>query len=335
MSLLFEPLEIKGIRLKNRIVAAPIASMTCTKTGLPTADTLENYMPIAESGVGLAVIEHHAVHPDGRVRVRQLMMDRDDVLPYQKGLASLFSSCGTPALVQLNHAGSLIMDEDLLENGWAPKGPSPIRHPRSNLYVMPMGLSSDEISSLPQLFADAARRAVGAGYSGVEIHACHGYLLGQFLSPMTNLRSDSYGGEVKNRARLIFEVHDAVRHVVGDETVIAVRLGMADTLPDRDPCGQTIDDARWVAGEFSSRGLDLLDLSGNMCGYDGHGEAWFAPYCRTVKDAAGSIPVICAGGIKTAETALRLLDRGECDLVGVGRALKSDPNLVRTWKEQE
>lgn len=335
MTPLFEPLEIRGVRLGNRIVAAPMASMTCTKTGLPTADTLEYYMPVAASGAGLAVIEHHAVHPDGRARVRQLMMDRDEILPYQRDLAGLFSSQGMPALVQLNHAGSKVMDEDLFENGWTPKGPSPIRHPRSNIFIMPKALSTDEISSLPRLFADSAQRAVSAGYPGVEIHACHGYLLGQFLSPMTNLRSDAYGGDLKNRARIIFEVHDAVRQAVGDGTVVAVRLGMADTLPDKEPSGQTIEDARWVAGEFSSRGLDLLDLSGNMCGYDGQGEAWFAPYCRTVKDAAGRIPVICTGGIRNPETALRLLDRQECDLVGIGRALKADPNLVRTWKDQE
>lgn len=335
MTLLFEPLEIRGIRLKNRIVAAPMASGTCTKTGLPTADTLDNYMPVAESGVGLAVMEHHAIHHDGRAQVRQLMMDRDEVLPYQRDLSGLFSSHGTPVLVQINHAGSQVMDEDLLENGWSPKGPSPIRHPRSNIFIMPLALSVGEIAALPPLFADAARRAVNAGYQGVEIHACHGYLLAQFLSPMTNLRSDAYGGDVKNRARIIFEIHDAVREAVGDDVVVAVRLGLADTLPDRDPSGQTIDDARWVAGEFSSRGLDLLDLSGNMCGYDGPGEAWFAPYCRTVKDAAGNIPVICTGGIRNPETALRLLDRQECDLVGIGRALKADPKLVLTWKEQE
>jgi 2,4-dienoyl-CoA reductase-like NADH-dependent reductase (Old Yellow Enzyme family) len=335
MTLLFEPLEIRGTRLKNRIAAAPMASMTCTKTGFPTADTLDYYMPIAGSGVGLAVIEHHAVHSDGRARVRQLMMDRDEVLPYQRDLAGLFSSQRMPVLVQINHAGSQIMDEDLFENGWAPKGPSPIRHPRSNIFIMPQALSGDEISDLPRLFADAALRAVSAGYTGVEIHACHGYLLGQFLSPMTNLRSDAYGGDVKNRARIIFEVHDAVRQSVSDDTIVAVRLGMADTLPDRDPSGQTIEDARWVAAEFSSRGLDILDLSGNMCGYEGTGEAWFAPYCRTVKDAAGRIPVICTGGIRNPETALRLLERQECDLVGIGRSLRADPDLVRTWKEQE
>ena len=107
----------------------------------------------------------------------------------------------------------------------------------------------------------------------------------------------------------------------------------ADTLPGAEPVGQTVDDARWVAAEFSSVGLDLLDFSGNMCGYDGHGEAWFAPYCRTVKDSAGDVPTICTGGIRSAETALRLLERGDCDLVGVGRALKRDPGLIHKWKD--
>ena len=335
MTLLFEPLEIRGQRLRNRIVAPPMASLSCTNTGLPTMETLEYYKPVSESGVGLAVLEHHAVHPEGRTRLRQLLLDRDEVLPYQQDLAGLFSGAGLPALVQVNHAGSYVEDEDLLQNEWFPKASSPIRHPRSTALIMPAKLTLEEIALVPVTFLEAAGRAARAGYAGVEIHAAHGYLLGQFLSPMTNRRTDNYGGSIKNRARLLFEVYEAVREAVGDELVVAVRLGMADTFPGADPVGQTIDDARWVASEFSSVGLDLLDLSGNMCGYDGHGEAWFAPYCRTVKDAAGDIPTICTGGIRSAETALRLLDRGECDLVGVGRALKSDPNLVRKWKDLE
>ncbi len=334
MSLLFEPLEIRGVRLNNRIAAPPMASLSSTKTGLPTADTLENYMPLTESGAGLAIVEHHAVHAEGRTRLRQLLLDRDEVLPYQEDLAGLFSSKDMPALVQINHAGSYIVDEDLLENGWLPKGPSPIRHPRSNIFIMPVGLSLQDISGIPVLFAEAAKRAMKAGYRGVEVHAAHGYLLGQFLSPMTNRRSDSYGGSIHNRARLLFEVCEAVRYALGDEPIVAVRLGMADTLPGSEPSGHTIDDTRWVASEFSSVGLDLLDLSGNMCGFEGQGEAWFAPYCRTVKDAAGKVPTICTGGIKNAETALELLKRRECDLVGVGRALKSNPGLVKEWKKK-
>ncbi|MDD2517553.1 MAG: NADH:flavin oxidoreductase [Thermovirgaceae bacterium] len=335
MTLLFEPLEIRGIRIKNRIAAPPMASLSSTKTGLPTADTLDNYIPLSESGAGIAIIEHHAVHAEGRTRLRQLLLDRDEVIPYQEDLAGLFSGKGVPALAQISHAGSFIVDEDILENGWLPKAPSPIRHPLSNLFLMPVKMSESDISQIPGLFSEAARRALRAGYSGVEIHAAHGYLLGQFLSPMTNRRSDAYGGPVKNRARLLFEVYEAVRYTLGDEPVVAVRLGMADTLPEAEPSGQTVDDARWVASEFSSMKLDLLDLSGNMCGYNGEGEAWFAPYCRTVKDAAGKVPTICTGGIKKAETALGLLERRECDLVGVGRALKSDPDLIRKWKALE
>ncbi|HON34197.1 MAG: NADH:flavin oxidoreductase [Thermovirgaceae bacterium] len=335
MTLLFEPLEIRGQRLRNRIVAPPMASLTSTKTGLPTVDTLEYYRPLTESGVGLAILEHHAVHAEGRTRRRQLLLDRDEVLPYQGDLAGLFSGAGLPALVQVNHAGSYVEDDDLMNDGWLPKAPSPIRHPRSTALIMPVKLTLEEIALVPVAFLEAASRAVRAGYSGVEIHAAHGYLLGQFLSPMTNRRPDKYGGSIKNRARLLFEVHEAVREAVGDEAVVAVRLGMADTFPGAEPVGQTVDDARWVAAEFSSVGLDLLDLSGNMCGYDGHGEAWFAPYCRTVKDSAGDVPTICTGGIRSAETALRLLDRGDCDLVGVGRALKSDPGLVHKWKDLE
>ena len=193
MTLLFEPLEIRGHRLRNRIVAPPMASLTSTKTGLPTVDTLDNYRPLTESGVGLAILEHHAVHAEGRTRLRQLLLDRDEVLSYQGDLAGLFSGAGLPALVQVNHAGSYVEDDDLLDDGWLPKAPSPIRHPRSTALIMPVKLTLEEIALIPVAFLEAASRAVRAGYCGVEIHAAHGYLLGQFLSPMTNRRSDNYG----------------------------------------------------------------------------------------------------------------------------------------------
>ena len=106
MTLLFEPLEIRGIRIKNRIAAPPMASLSSTKTGLPTADTLDNYIPLSESGAGIAIIEHHAVHAEGRTRLRQLLLDRDEVIPYQKDLAGLFSGKGVPALAQISRTRS-------------------------------------------------------------------------------------------------------------------------------------------------------------------------------------------------------------------------------------
>lgn len=333
MPKLFDCIEIRGLLLKNRIVAPPIATTLSSEKGLPTRDTIDHYSKLAESGVGLAILEHHAVHSEGKVRTRQPLLDRDEVISFQKELVTVFSSREMPVFVQINHAGSLIQDKDILNGQWLPKGPSPVSHPCSQHSLIPTELSKTEIYRFQQLFADASIRAKKAGYKGVEIHAAHGYLLGQFISPKTNNRSDTYGGKIQNRARLLFEVYEAVRSAVGDEIIVAVRLGMADTLPGDRPSGQTIEDGCWIARELAAKGLDLLDLSGNMCRYQGKGNAWFAPQCRVVKETVGKIPTICTGGIKDAKTAQQLLFRGVCDLVGVGRTLFSNPELIQKWRE--
>jgi len=338
MSILFEPLEIRGVRLENRIVIPPMASMTCTKTGLPTADTLETYMPLAGCGAGLAMIEHHAVIPEGRTRLRQLLMDRDEILPYQKDLASLFSGRNMPALIQLNHAGSFIVDEDLLENGWIPKGPSPIRHPRSNLFIMPTGLSTDEISAIPKMFADAANRAVRAGYPGVEIHAAHGYLLNQFLSPWFNRRADRYGGGIENRTRIVLDILASVRSATGRDCPVLVKMNSEDFLEG----GLTREDSLQAALMIASAGADAIELSGgtllsgklspSRSKIDSvEQEAYFRDAARAFK-AKLNIPLALVGGIRSFEVAEGLVKEGIADFISMSRPFIREPGLVNRWK---
>jgi len=262
-----------------------------------------------------------------------LLLDREEVVFYQRGLHDVYASQECPAFIQINHAGSLVGDEEMLDGNFIPYGPSPIRHPYCTLYVMPRAMALPEIDAVARQFAEAAKFAVQAGYPGVEIHACHGFLIGQFLSPLTNHRSDRYGGEIKNRARLLFEIYEAVRDSLSREYPVAVRLGVADTLPGKPPAGLTIEDAKWVARELAAKEVALLDLSGNLCGYEGDGSAYFAPYARAIKEVVGKVPVLCTGGITDAATAEHLLREGVCDLVGLGRALRRDPNLVRNWRD--
>lgn len=332
--LLWEPLEIGPVRLDNRLVAAPVATATATREGLPTADTLDAHITIAESGVGLSVVEHHAVHKDGRTRLRQPLLDREGVVPYQEKLHDLYASRGCPAFIQLNHAGSLVCDEEMLDGSFMPYGPSPIRHPYCNIYVMPRAMAMQEIEAVARQFAKSAKFAVQAGYPGVQIHACHGFLIGQFLSPLTNHRSDRYGGVIKNRARFLFEIFEAVRYSIPWENPVAVRLGVADTMPEKTPAGLTVEDSKWVARELAAKKVDLLDLSGNLCGYEGSGSAYFAPYAKVVKEAVGNVPVVCTGGVNDPATAENLLGEGVCDLVGIGRHLRKDPGAVRKWRER-
>lgn len=331
MSLIHEPLELRSVRLASRLVAAPTATGTSDPRGLPTEKGLAYYGAIAGSGVGLAIVEHHAVCPEGRVRLAQYLLDRDETVEGHRAVASLFEARGLPAFVQINHSGSAIYGKELLDvEGFQPVAPSALPHPALP-HVRPRAMTEGEVAALPETYAAAAGRAVKAGYRGVQIHACHGFLLGQFLSPLTNVRTDRYGGDIQGRARLLFEIFEAVRSVVDDDLPVSVRLGAADTFPGEKPQGLTIGESCRVAGELAALGVDLLDLSGNFCGYDGQGEAFFAPYCRLMKEAAPAVPLVCTGNIRSAVTAEKLLDRKICDLVGIGRPLMTDAEYVKGW----
>ena len=218
------------------------------------------------------------------------------------------------AFVQLNHAGSNGIDESV--------SASSVNIPIKKLFKKPRELSVQEILAIEEAFAAAAVRAVEAGYDGVEIHCAHGYLLNQFYSPMTNKRTDDYGGSLENRLRFTVETVTAVRQAVGGDVPVAVRLCGADYLPG----GSREEDAVQAAILLETAGVDLLDISGGMCFFmrPGHIEPGFFSSMTEKIKAEVSVPVLLTGGIKKVEDAERLLEEGKADLIGVGRALLKD-----------
>ena len=218
------------------------------------------------------------------------------------------------AFVQLNHAGSNGIDESV--------SASSVNIPIKKLFKKPRELSVQEILAIEEAFAAAAVRAVEAGYDGVEIHCAHGYLLNQFYSPMTNKRTDEYGGSLENRLRFTVETVTAVRQAVGGDVPVAVRLGGADYLPG----GSREEDAVQAAILLETAGVDLLDISGGMCFFmrPGHIDPGFFSSMTEKIKAEVSVPVLLTGGIKKVEDAERLLEEGKADLIGVGRALLKD-----------
>ena len=322
MALLKTSFIWNNLTLKNRLVLPPMATAKADEQGKVTEDLVSFYREKTRGGhLGLVILEHSYINRNGRVRDTQLSLAEDEALAGVTKLVEEIHQNGSPVIAQINHGGAMAA-----EGGIAP---SAVNHPRAKDAPLPREMGTEDIEQLKRDFAAAAARAKAAGFDGVEIHAAHGYLLNQFYSPLTNLRSDEYGGSLEKRVRLIVEVIAAVREAVGQEYPLAVRLGGCDYLDG----GSTEEDAVQAAVLLEQAGADLLDLSGGMCGYmrADHTEAgYFASMTEKIK-AKVSVPVILTGGVKQAAEAEELLQRGKADLIGVGRAILADS----AWAERE
>lgn len=270
--------------------------------------------------ISLIIIEHSFVNEKGRASKGQLSVADDRNNEGLKELASIIHKNGSKAVMQINHAGSATTSEI---TGNEIVGPSQVMHLRGK--EIPRELTKEEIKEIVKNFKDAAKRVKDAGFDAVEIHSAHGYLLNQFYSPITNKRTDEYGGDILNRIRIHLEVIKAVRDVVGEDFPILLRLGACDYMEG----GNTIEEAKIVAKEFEKAGIDILDISGGMRGFVIPGvteQGYFADVTKAIKEVI-NIPVILTGGITDVNVAEQLLKDGKADLIGVGRAIYKDS----TW----
>ena len=317
-SSLLKPIRIQDMQLNNRLVMPPMATAKALPDGHVSPEMLDYYREKAAGGyIGLIIIEHSYVSPEGKAHERQLSVADDSTVDGLKELTEVIHSQGPKTIMQINHAGSAANAEII---GTTPLAPSPIDNPRRG--SSPRELNKDEISKVVRKFAAAAGRVKAAGFDGVELHSAHGYFLNQFYSPLTNRRHDEYGGEILNRIRIHLEIIKAVREAVGTDYPIFIRLGASDYCEG----GTTIDDSVVAARAFEAAGVDVLDVSGGFCGYIIPGtseQGYFAPLTEALKQVL-SIPVILTGGIKAAEGADQLLQEGKADLIGVGRAILAD-----------
>lgn len=322
-----QPLAVGGLKLKNRLVMVPVATRKADASGRVTQALCDHYAARARGGyLGLVECGHHFVCEEGRATAHQASIAHNRDVEGLKREAATVHDQGTPVFVQLSHAGSAA-DEKL--TGAQALAPSAVTCPGAKVgHPFPRPMSADDIARIPEYFSAAARRAYAAGFDGIEIHAAHGYLLDQFLSPLTNLRQDAYGGSLENRARLLLEVLSAVRAELPAGYPVSVRLGGCDYLPG----GNTIDDAVALARMVEAAGASLVSVSGGMCYYGrpGHEDTpgWFADSAAPIRAAVG-VPVLLAGGIKTGTAAEALLERGACDLAGIGRAILNRPAWAR------
>jgi NADPH2 dehydrogenase len=309
---LLDPLDVKGIRLRNRIVMPPMSTGLASSEGTVTSSLVEHYVKRSKA-LGLLIVEHSYVSLGGQLSEKQLGIYDDKLVSGLKKLSSSVHAIGTPIVIQINHAGRIAKKEI---TGMQPVAPSKMENARA--------LEAHEIEALNEEFASAAERAVQAGFDGVEIHGAHGFLLNQFYSPLTNKRRDEYGGSLENRIKFPLEVVERVKEKV-NKRLLLYRLGSEDL----DPAGTRIDHSKKFAVKLEQAGIDIIDVSGGLSGsrpvqFQGK-QGYFVSQAQQIKEVV-SVPIIGVGGITEPQYADKLIREGKVDLVAVGRALLNDPD---------
>jgi NADPH2 dehydrogenase len=318
MSLIFNPFTQKNVTLNNRIVLSPMCMYSADDDGKVTDWHIVHYGTRAAGKVGLLILEATAVESRGRISAKDLGLWNDEQMAGLKQIVSFAHSQGVKAGIQLAHAGRKAeVDERII-------APSAI--PFSEGGPVPAEMGPKEISEVIQAFADSARRAKEIGFDVVEIHAAHGYLLHEFLSPLSNKRTDEYGGDLEGRSRLLKEVIKAVQAEWGQERPLYVRISAVDYHPD----GLQIEDSIALARLLKEWGVDLIDVSsGGLIPnppsriFPGYQVAFAEAIKKQVGIATGAV-----GLITTTEQAEEILGNERADLVFLARELLRDPYWV-------
>lgn len=336
MSALFTPLSIRGTTFRNRLWVAPLCQYSVDKQdGVPIDWHLVHLGGFALGGAGLVMTEATAVNPVGRISPQDTGIWNDEQQESWARIVRFIRSQGAVAGIQLAHAGrkgSTWLHWDPREGtvpvedgGWEPVAPSAIAF---GGYATPRPLETAELAGIVADFVAAARRSLDAGFELLEIHAAHGYLLHEFLSPLSNARDDEYGGSLENRARLLLEIVRAVRAEAGEDVPILVRFSATDWTDD----GWDEEQTGVVAGWAAEAGADLFDIStgGLVSGTRiPLSPGYQVPFAEHVKDAS-SAPVSAVGLITTAQQAEEIVASGRADAVMMGREMMRDPHFA--WR---
>lgn len=332
MSLLFAPLTIRSTTFRNRLWVSPMC-MYSAVDGVAQEWHHAHLAQFASGGAGLIVAEATAVVPEGRISPRDLGLWNDEQRDALAPIVQAVHDRGSLAGIQLAHAGRKAStwwpwapergSVPPADGGWTTVAPSAVAFEG---FAAPQALDGAGIDHVVDAFAAAARRALDAGFDVLEIHGAHGYLLHQFLSPLSNLREDEYGGSLENRARLLLRVLDAVRAVAGPAVPLFVRISATDHAEG----GFTPEEAAAVGDWATERGADLIDVSsGGLVAHQriSVSPGYQVPLAETVRQG-GRIPVSAVGLITAAAQAEQVLADGAADAIFAGREWLRDPHFA-------
>ena len=335
MADLFECTSINGMSLANRFVRSATWEGLADKDGAVTPRLIEMMVELAKGEVGLIISGHAFVSPEGQVSPRQLAAYDDRFLPGLRDLVRAVHSVRGKIALQLAHGGSRANSE---LSGLEPIGPSAVEKDGQPICRM---AGVEDIASIVSAFARAAELAKQAGFDAVQIHAAHGFLLSQFLSPAFNKRSDKYGGELANRAQLLLKVVQSIRNTVGPRYPILTKINSEDFLDDGMSCSEAVE----VSGLLEKASIDAIEFSGGTTNSPEkflpvrpgilktpEQEVYYRKAARLYKQKV-TIPLILVGGIRSYEVAEELVRNGTADYISLSRPLICEPGLVKRWRE--
>ncbi len=344
-SLLWNAFQLGSLRLPGRLVRTAAGESLATDEGLATPALRDHYDLLGRDGaLGLIITGHCYVHPAGQKRARQINLCHDKVIPGLARVSKAAGADGSRIFLQISHAG---LTAEAALTGHPALGPSPL--PNIPGYPGPeelglepgQAMTEDDIATAISAFAQAALRAREAGFHGVELHAGHGFLLNQFLSPLFNRRSDAWGGDAAGRAGFACQVIRAIKILAGKDFPVIAKVNACDLLPG----GLELEESIVQVRLMQAAGLDGVEISGGNCvfsplaqgpmrplkGGDEAGGLFFAHYAQAFHQAL-EVPVIVVGGVRSMQSAQTLLENGSADLIGLCRPLIREPGLARRWQ---
>jgi 2,4-dienoyl-CoA reductase-like NADH-dependent reductase (Old Yellow Enzyme family) len=332
MSKLFEPSEINGMKLLNRFVRSATWEGMAADDGECTPKLVNLMAELARGGVGLIISSHAYISPEGQASFRQVGVHKDELMPGLEAMATAVHENGGKIVMQLAHAGYFGAAK---LTGMTPIAPSIVaefaKTPRKEMTV-------EDIQSVIQAFGAAAKRAKIAGFDGVQVHAAHGYLLSEFLSPLFNHRKDEYGGDIRNRTRALVQVFQAIRKTVGNDYPVLVKMNCKDIHEN----GLILKDSVQVGEILASEGIDAIELSGGLpvspkvrpsqLGINSEEkEAYFQGEARAFKKKI-NVPLILVGGNRSFQVAEHLVEEGVADYISMSRPFIREPDLINRWR---
>lgn len=330
---IFDETTINGMVLKNRLVRSATWEGMCEADGRATNKLASWYADLARGECGLIITGYTFVRPDGKQLPGKMGIHTDAFANDMKNIVKAVHDEGGRICVQLVHAGGQTDSETA---GRKPLAPSAVDVPQFS--EIPAEMSVLDIKEVIDAFGDAARRAKEYGFDAIQLHAAHGYLINQFLSPLTNRRNDDYGGSAENRCRFLFEVYRRVRSVAGKDYPVMIKLNGSDFLEG----GFDIDDAVYAATILDAEGIDAIEVSGGTPASGGlspvredinipEKEAYNLPLARELKKNV-RCPLLVVGGFRSINVVMNALNTEKMDYVAMARPFIREPDLARRWR---